>query len=67
MSTTKRQPMGKMDRERELREKRELKQAGKEEKKLAAAAAAEADATVAGPSSEPSILTDTVNGGSASV
>ena len=40
MSTTKRQTMGKMNRERELREKRELKQARKEEKKLAAAAAA---------------------------
>jgi hypothetical protein len=40
MSTTKRQTMGKMNRERELREKRELKQARKEEKKQAAAAAA---------------------------
>ena len=44
MSTTKRQTMGKMNRERELREKRELKQARKEEKKRAAAAAASAEA-----------------------
>jgi hypothetical protein len=65
MATTKRQTMGKMNRERELREKRELKQARKDEKKLAAAAAAaatEAEAPVAGPSAEPlSILTDTVS------
>jgi hypothetical protein len=70
MSTTKRQTMGKMNRERELREKRELKQARKEEKKLAAAAAAviEAEAPVAGPSTKPvSISTDTVSGGPASV
>jgi hypothetical protein len=40
MSTTKRQTMGKMNRERELREKRELKLERKEQKKLAAAAAA---------------------------
>jgi hypothetical protein len=55
MATTKRQTMGKMNRERELREKRELKQARKDEKKLAAAAAAatEAEAPVAGPSTEP--------------
>jgi hypothetical protein len=54
MATTKRQTMGKMNRERELREKRELKQARKEEKKLAAAAAAviEAEAPVAGPSTD---------------
>ena len=44
MATTKRQTMGKMNRERELREKRELKQARKEEKKLAAAAAASGEA-----------------------
>jgi tRNA A37 threonylcarbamoyladenosine synthetase subunit TsaC/SUA5/YrdC len=60
MSTTKRQTMGKMNRERELREKRELKQARKEEKKLAAAAAAiEDEAPVA-------IVTDTVSGDAAS-
>ncbi len=64
MSTTKRQTMGKMNRERELREKRELKQARKEEKKLAAAAAAateaEAEVPVVDPSAEPrSIATDT--------
>jgi hypothetical protein len=68
MSTTKRQTMGKMNRERELREKRELKQARKEEKKLAAAAATEAEAPVAGPPAESlSILTETVSGGAASV
>jgi hypothetical protein len=39
MSTTKRQTMSKMNRERELREKRALKQERKEQKKLAAAAA----------------------------
>jgi hypothetical protein len=52
MSTTKRQTMSKMNRERELREKRELKRDRKEEKKLAAAAAAaiEAEASVAAPS-----------------
>jgi hypothetical protein len=67
MSTTKRQTMGKMNRERELREKRELKQARKEEKKLAAAAATEAKAPVADPSAEPlSILTDGVSGDPAS-
>jgi hypothetical protein len=69
MATTKRQTMGKMNRERELREKRELKQARKDEKKLAAAAAAviEAEAPVADPSTEPlSILTDTVSGDAAS-
>jgi adenylate kinase len=60
MSTTKRQTMGKMNRERELREKRELKQARKEEKKLAAAAAAiEDEAPVA-------IVTDTVSEDAAS-
>jgi hypothetical protein len=66
MSTTKRQTMGKMNRERELREKRELKQARKEEKKLAAAAAAatEAEGPVGDPSTEPLVLlTDTVSGG----
>jgi len=54
MSTTKRQTMGKMNRERELREKRELKQARKEEKKLAAAAAAatETEAPVVDPTSD---------------
>ena len=53
MSTTKRQTMGKMNRERELREKREVKQARKEEKKLAAAAAAanETEAPVVDPTS----------------
>jgi hypothetical protein len=68
VSTTKRQTMGKMNRERELREKRELKQARKEDKKLAAAAAAatEAEAPVAGPSTEPrSTVTDTASGGAA--
>jgi hypothetical protein len=60
MSTTKRQTMGKMNRERELREKRELKQARKEEKKLAAAAAAiEDEAPVA-------TVTDTVSEDAAS-
>jgi len=49
MSTTKRQTMSKMNRERELRERRALKQARKEQKKLAAAAATEA-APVATPS-----------------
>jgi hypothetical protein len=39
MSTTKRQTMSKMNRERELREKRALKQERKEQKKLAAEAA----------------------------
>ena len=38
MSTTKRQTMSKMNRERELKEKRALKQGRKEQKKLAAAA-----------------------------
>ena len=52
MSTAKRQTMGKMNRERELREKRALKQERKEEKKLAAAAAAaiEAETPVDTPS-----------------
>jgi hypothetical protein len=52
MSTTKRQTMSKMNRERELREKRALKQERKDQKKLAAAAAAalEAEARVAAPS-----------------
>jgi hypothetical protein len=70
MATTKRQTMGKMNRERELREKRELKQARKDEKKLAAAAAAaiEDEAPVADPSTEPlSTLTDRVSEGPASV
>ena len=44
MATTKRQTMSKMNRERELREKRLLKQERKEEKKLAAAAAAAIEA-----------------------
>ena len=44
--------MSKMNRERELKEKRELKQARKDEKKLAAAAAAaiEAGTPLADPS-----------------
>jgi hypothetical protein len=52
MSTAKRQTMSKMNRERELREKRALKQERKDQKKLAAAAAAaiEAEAPVAAPS-----------------
>jgi hypothetical protein len=52
MSTTKRQTMSKMNRERELREKRALKQERKDQKKLAAAAAVavEAGAPVAAPS-----------------
>jgi hypothetical protein len=44
MATTKRQTMSKMNRERELREKRMLKQERKDEKKLAAAAAAAIEA-----------------------
>ena len=44
MATTKRQTMSKMNRERELKEKRALKQERKEEKKLAAAAAAAIEA-----------------------
>ena len=70
MSTTKRQTMSKMNRERELKEKRELKQARKDEKKLAAAAAAEAEpeAPAPGPSTEPvATLPDTVSGVPASV
>jgi hypothetical protein len=51
MATTKRQTMSKMNRERELREKRLLKQERKDEKKLAAAAAAEIEA--AGPVDAP--------------
>ncbi len=52
MSTAKRQTMSKMNRERELREKRALKQERKDQKKLAAAAAAaiEAEAPVVAPS-----------------
>jgi hypothetical protein len=57
MATTKRQTMGKMNRERELREKRELKQARKEEKKLAAAAAAEST-EVEAPVADPSAPSD---------
>jgi hypothetical protein len=51
MSTAKRTTMSKINRERELKEKRVLKQERKEQKKLAAVAAAaiEAEAT-AGPS-----------------
>jgi hypothetical protein len=49
MATTKRQTMSKMNRERELREKRLLKQERKDEKKLAAAAAAEIEAEVPAP------------------
>jgi hypothetical protein len=56
VATTKRQTMSKMNRERELKEKRAMKQERKDEKKLAAAAAAaieaepEAEAPVAPPS-----------------
>jgi hypothetical protein len=49
MSATKRQTTSKMNRERELRQKRALKQEWKEQKKLAAAAATEG-APVATPS-----------------
>jgi hypothetical protein len=52
MSTAKRTTMNKMNRERDIKEKRALKQERKAEKKLAAAAAAviEADAPIAAPS-----------------
>ena len=55
MATTKRQTMSKMNRERELREKRMLKQERKDEKKLAAAAAAaiEAEPPVDAPAELP--------------
>jgi hypothetical protein len=49
MSTTKRQTMSKMNRERALKEKRALKQERKDQMKLAAAAATEAEAPVAAP------------------
>ena len=51
MSTAKRTTMNKMNRERDIKEKRALKQERKAEKKLAAAAAAviEADALIAAP------------------
>jgi hypothetical protein len=51
MSTAKRTTMNKMNRERDIKEKRALKQERKVEKKLAAAAAAviEADAPIAAP------------------
>ena len=44
MSAAKRQTMSKMNRERELKEKRMLKQERKDQKKLAAAAAAAIEA-----------------------
>ncbi|MFN2629284.1 MAG: hypothetical protein ABR569_11695 [Gaiellaceae bacterium] len=44
MSTAKRTTMSKLNRERELKEKRALKQERKEQKKLAAAAAAAIEA-----------------------
>jgi hypothetical protein len=52
VSTAKRTTMSKMNRERELREKRELKQERKDQKKLAAATAAaiDAEAPLAAPS-----------------
>jgi hypothetical protein len=52
VSTAKRTTMSKMNRERELREKRALKQERKDQKKLAAAAAAaiEAEPPLAPPS-----------------
>ena len=52
MSTAKRTTMNKMNRERDIKEKRALKQERKAEKKLAAAAAAviEADAPIVAPS-----------------
>jgi hypothetical protein len=53
MATAKRTTMSKMNRERELKEKRARKQERKEQKKLAAAAAADerAEAPTATPSS----------------
>jgi hypothetical protein len=53
MATAKRTTMSKMNREHELREKRAAKQLRKDQKKLAAAAAAaiEAGAPLADPSS----------------
>ena len=53
--TKKRQTMGKMTRERELREKRALKQEKKDEKKLAAAEgnAESASGEVGAPTDEP--------------
>ena len=52
MSTAKRTTMNKMNRERDIKEKRALKQERKAEKKLAAAAAAviEAEAPIVAPS-----------------
>jgi hypothetical protein len=52
MSTAKRTTMNKMNRERDIKEKRALKQERKAEKKLAAETAAliEADAPIATPS-----------------
>jgi hypothetical protein len=52
MSKAKRTTMSKMNRERELKEKRARKQERKEQKKLTAAAAAvnDAEAPAAGPS-----------------
>jgi len=52
VSTAKRTTMSKMNRERELKEKRALKQERKDQKKLAAAAAAAIEA--APPLAEPS-------------
>jgi len=52
MSAAKRQTMSKMNRERELKEKRALKQERKAEKKLAAAAAAAIEAQT--PAADPS-------------
>ena len=51
MPKTSRQTMNKMNRERELKEKRALKQERKEQKKLAAAevVTAEAEAPLVGP------------------
>jgi hypothetical protein len=54
MSTTKRQTMSKMNRERELREKRALKQERKDQKKLAAAATAAIEAEARSPLRPPS-------------
>ena len=56
--TKKRQTMGKMNRERELRERRALKQEKKDGKKLAAASEGSADVDATEPAlDEPEILT----------
>jgi hypothetical protein len=52
VATAKRTTMNKMNRERELKEKRALKQERKDQKKLAAAAAAEVEAGT--PLTDPS-------------